>query len=162
MFRPLGSIVFRAFQLGVASGMRSQIAAAAFAWHQPDAPRYARWRKWPILRNVWGRRSLMLAGAGELIGDKLPSTPSRIAPAPLFGRLMIGVLGGVAIGSEGSGKGAMIRGAIAGIVGAAAGSFGGYHARKAIAEATGAPDPAVAVAEDVIAITLAAGAVRGS
>lgn len=103
---------------------------------------------------------LMLFGAGEVIGDKLPMTPSRVDPAPLVGRLLIGALGGIAIGSERLGKREVVRGAIAGVFGAVAGSFGGYHARKAITEATGLPDPAVAIAEDALAFALAAGAIR--
>ena len=45
-------------------------------------------------------------------------------------------------------------GAIAGVIGAMAGAFGGYHARIGLVRALHAPDIAVAVAEDVIAVGL--------
>jgi len=153
------SIVFRAFLLGVATGMRSNMAGAALAWHQPDAPRRAGWKTWPVLRNVWGRRALMLAGAGELVGDKLPITPSRLEPRSVIGRLLFGALAGAAIGTEARGKRAVLRGAFAGMIGAGIGTFGGYYARKAVGEATGIPDPAIAMTEDAIAVTLATNAV---
>ena len=149
------SIVFRALALGVVAGMRSQMPGAVLAFRQPDAPRRAGWRSWPILGNAWGRRALMLAGAGELVGDKLPSAPNRTDPNALAGRLLFGAVAGLAIGSEGRGKTALVRGAIAGTIGAAIGTFGGYRARKAIVNMTGLPDPAVAVVEDLAAITLA-------
>jgi uncharacterized membrane protein len=155
MTRILSSIVFRALCLGITAGMRSQTPGAVLAWRQPDAPRTAGWRSWPILRNAWGRRGLMLAGAGELVGDKLPSTPNRTDPGALTGRLLFGALAGLAIGSEGNGRGALVTGGIAGMAGAAIGTFGGYRARKGLVDITGLPDPAVAVVEDLAAISLA-------
>lgn len=155
MFGFTRSVVFRALALGVVAGMRSQMPGAMLAFRQPGAPRHARWREWPILRNVWGRRGLMLSGAGELAGDKLPATPNRTDPNALAGRLVFGALAGLAIGSEGRGKGPLVIGAIAGTLGSAIGTFGGYRARKALVDITGLPDPAVAVVEDLAAISLA-------
>ncbi len=160
MFGFTRSNLFRALALGVVAGMRSQMPGAMLALRQPDAPRSAGWRSWPILRNTWGRRSLMLSGAGELIGDKLPNIPPRTSPGSLTGRLMFGALAGLAIGSEGRGKAALIKGAVAGMIGAAIGSFGGYRARKALVNMTGLPDPAVAVVEDLAAVTLANRAIQ--
>lgn len=154
------SNLFRALCLGIVAGMRSQMPGAMLAFRQPDAPRRAGWRSWPILRHAWGRRALMLAGAGELVGDKLPSTPNRTDPNALTGRLVFGALAGLAIGSEGRGKGAMVTGAIAGTTGAAIGTFGGYRARRGLVNMTGLPDPAVAVVEDLAAVTLANTAIQ--
>lgn len=149
------SNLFRALALGIVAGMRSQMPGAALAFRQPDAPLSAGWRSWPILRNTWGRRGLMLAGAGEMIGDKLPATPNRTDANALAGRLLFGAVAGLAIGSEGRGKGTLVRGAIAGTLGSAIGTFGGYRTRKALVNMTGLPDPAVAVVEDLAAISLA-------
>ena len=160
MFGSSRSNVLRALQLGIAAGMRSQMPGAMLAWHQPTAPPSARWRSWPVLRNTWGRRLMIASGAGELVGDKLPMTPSRLKPGPLAGRLMLGVFAGAAIGSEGTGKSSLAKGAVTGLIGATIGNVAGYHARKTMVEATGMPDPAVAVVEDAIAITLASNAVR--
>ena len=46
------------------------------------------------------------------------------------------------------------------VAGAYLGSWGGYTARRAAVEATGLSDPVVAVGEDVLAVGLAALAVR--
>lgn len=160
MFGPTRSILLRALIFGFATGLRSMTAGAVLAWHRGEAPRSAGWKNWPLLRSAWGRRALIAAGIGEVIGDKLPATPSRLEPAPLGGRIAFGALAGAALGTEGRGKVTIIRCAIAGGVGGAAGTYGGYHARKAVVEATGMPDPVVAVAEDAIAVTLATTAVR--
>jgi uncharacterized membrane protein len=154
------SILFRALCLGIAAGMRSQAPGAVLAFRQPQAPRRAGWRSWPVLRNAWGRRALMLSGAGELVGDKLPNIPPRTEPGSLAGRLLWGTLAGLAIGTEGSGKAALVKGAVAGMIGAAIGSFGGQRARQAVVDMTGLPDPAVAVVEDLAALSLANNAVQ--
>lgn len=159
MFKPSRSIVVRALLLGVSAGMRSLTPGAVLAWHQPSAPRSARWRTWPILRNPWGRRLMVASGAGETVIDKLPITPPRLESRSLVVRLMLGVFAGAAIGSEGKGKSSLMKGAISGLVGAAIGNVAGYHARKTVVETTGVRDPAVAVFEDAIAITLANNAV---
>lgn len=156
----LRSTLLRALLIGVTAGMRSQTPGAVLAWNQQDAPWYARWRRWPVYRSTWGRRALLLSGAGELIGDKSPLVPPRTNPGPLFGRMLFGGIAGAAIGSEGRGRGPIVRGAIAGAAGGALGSFGGQYARAALVRMTGLPDPAVAVVEDIAAVTLASGVVR--
>jgi uncharacterized membrane protein len=154
------STLLRSLLIGVVAGMRSQTPGAVLAWRQPEAPPLARWRAWPVLRNTWGRRALTLSGAGELAADKSPLVPPRTNPGPLFGRMLFGGLAGAAIGSEGRGRGPVVRGAIAGAAGGAIGTFGGQRARAALVEMTGLPDPAVAVVEDIAAVTLANSVVR--
>lgn len=154
-------IALRALTLGIAAGHRSQIANGFLASQYDNAPRWAGWRRWPVFRNQLGRRALMLSSIGELVGDKLPMTPSRLEPGPLFGRIVLGTIAGAAVGSEGVGKGSIVRGALLGTTGAIIGNFGGYYARKAVVDAIGVPDPVVAVGEDAIAISLARAAVRG-
>ena len=102
----------------------------------------------------------MLSGAGELAADKLPDIPPRTSPGSLTGRLLFGTLAGLAIGSEGRGKGTLVKGGIAGATGALIGSFGGLRARQAIVDITGLPDPAVAVIGDLAAISLANSAIQ--
>ncbi len=160
MFGFTRSIVFRALGLGIAAGIRSQSPGAVLAYRQPVAPRRAGWRAWPLLRNAWGRRALMLSGAGELVADKLPDIPPRTSPGSLAGRLLFGTLAGVAIGTEGRGKAALVKGGLAGATGALIGAFGGMRSRQAIVDVTGLPDPAVAVIGDLAAITLANSAIQ--
>lgn len=160
MLRTPRPIVLRALTLGIATGLRSQLANGMLAAHYDDAPRWAGWRTWPVFRSETGRKALLLSSVGELIGDKLPMTPSRLEPGPLVGRIAFGGLAGAAIGSESSGRMAIVRGALFGMVGSVIGNYGGYHARRSAVEASGLPDPVVAVAEDAIALALARTAVR--
>lgn len=159
MFGFLRSVPVRAFLIGIAAGMRSQTPVAVLAWHHDDAPRHARWRRWPILRSVWGRRVLTLAWGGEVLGDKSPMAPPRTQPGPLFGRVLFGGIAGAAIGSERRGKGSIAMGFVIGAIGSAIGSFGGMHTRAAMVEATGLPDPTIAVVEDIAALSIARRAV---
>jgi uncharacterized membrane protein len=141
--------------------MRSQAPGAVLAWNQPVTPRSARWRSWPVLRSRWGRGGLMLAGAGELAVDKSPLVPPRDRPGPLLGRMLFGGIAGAAIGSERRGKRPIMLGATLGALGGAVGAIGGMRARAMLVEMTDLPDPAVAVVEDLAAISLTSGVVRG-
>lgn len=155
MFALLHSAPTRAMMIGVAAGMRSQIPNAVLAWHRDDVPFSARWRRWPLFRNRWGRRLLLASGTGELIGDKVPGIPPRTEPGPLLGRLFFGGIAGAAVGSERGGKEPIVRGALLGMGGAAIGAVGGTKTRAAVVEMTGLPDPAVAIVEDAAAVSLA-------
>ena len=151
----LRSAPARALMIGAAAGLRSQTPTAVLAWHRDDAPLLARWKRWPLFRSTWGRRLLMLSGAGEMVVDKLPGLPPRTDPGPLFGRLLFGGIAGATLGSERPGKGPMIRGALLGMAGAGVGATAGTKGRAAVAEKSGLPDPAVAVIEDAVVVALA-------
>src|SRR4051812_44082384 len=71
--------------LGAASGLRAQLAVATVvARSDPSLP--------PVFRRPWTRRLLVAAAAAELVGDKLPTAPSRLEPPGLAGRLAMGAL----------------------------------------------------------------------
>jgi uncharacterized membrane protein len=89
----------------------------------------------------------------ELIGDKLPFTPSRLTIGPLGARLVSGAICGGALAAPG-GQG-LATGAVVGAIGGLAGSFAGFHARRAGTAAKVLPPVAVALIEDAIAIGLA-------
>jgi uncharacterized membrane protein len=89
---------------------------------------------------------------GELINDKLPRTPSRLAPPGFISRIVASALCGLAIGLSGNG---MIIGLVAGIIGAVAGTLGGAKARSLLAKAFGRDLPA-ALLEDAAAVGIAA------
>jgi uncharacterized membrane protein len=91
-----------------------------------------------------------VAGAGELIADKLPFIPNRTAPGPLAVRIASGALCAAAIYS--AHRKSVVRGAILGGLGALGGTFGGYQARRLIRTRLHVPDPVIAVAEDALAI----------
>jgi uncharacterized membrane protein len=138
-----------AFLIGAVAGLRSMTAPAAVSW----AARLG----WLHLENTW----LAFLGAsltayvlsalalGELIADKLPTTPSRKAPGPFTARVLIGALCGAAIGAQG---GSLIGGLLAGAIGAVAGTLGGYEARHRLVRATGGKDFPIALIEDAIAV----------
>ncbi len=151
-------LLARAGLLGVVAGLRSQLPTAVLAARGlapsggPLAP----------LRTTAGRRSAYLAAVGEMVADKLSATPSRTSTGPLVGRVVSGgVAAAVLAASTGSRRGGLVLPAIIGAAGGWVGSWGGFTARRALVAATGLPDPAVAVAEDLVAVGLAAVAVRG-
>jgi uncharacterized membrane protein len=97
--------------------------------------------------------ALTVLAAGELVGDKLPFTPSRLSPGPLGARLVSGALCGAAlILADG---GSALPGAIVGGVGGLLGSYAGYHARHALVARAGLPDLAVALSEDLVTLSSA-------
>jgi uncharacterized membrane protein len=137
--------------LGASSGLRGQMGVATVAVRSdPSLPR--------IFRQPWTRRLLVAAAAGELVVDKLPNTPSRLEPAGIAGRLVLGALA--------AGLGARSRqapwppaaaiGASSAIVSAKVGHDVRAHFARNV------PDPAVAVVEDAVAVGLAVAGARGS
>lgn len=146
----------RPFLLGVVTGARSQLAPALLAWSPERAtdPKPLR-----LLRTPAGRALSALAAAGELVGDKLPGTPSRLKP-PVFGaRLAAGAAVGAATATDRSRTGQAL-GAVAGAVGAAVWSWLGATGRGALPAKTGTPDWFWAGVEDAAAIALGAVTVR--
>lgn len=148
------ALILRAALFGFDAGLRSLMPLAILALRQPQAPRIAGWRRWYPMRHGWCRAALVTAGAGELVGDKLPMTPSRIEPGALAARATMGGIAGLAIASTRHGAPAYLVGLVVGALGAIAGSYAGYHARKAVVAQTGLPDPVVAAGEDAMAIVL--------
>jgi uncharacterized membrane protein len=98
-----------ALALGLGGGLRTFAPAVAFAVHG----------RGPLA----GRARFVVFGAAaaEVIGDKLPSTPSRWSPRGMALRLVVSATGGRVLGG---GPGAGI--AVAAAVGAA---FAGSHLR---------------------------------
>jgi uncharacterized membrane protein len=130
--------------LGAASGLRGQIGVAAIAVRSdPSLPR--------ILLQPWTRRVLAAAAVGELIADKLPTTPSRLEPPGIVGRLVMGALaaGLFAQTRQAPRLPASGIGAATAIVAAKI----GHDVRAQLAKQV--PDPAVAVVEDTVALSLA-------
>jgi uncharacterized membrane protein len=139
-----GAVVGSAL-LGAASGARSQLGVATVvARSDPSLP--------AIFRQPWTRRLLVAAAVGELVGDKLPATPSRLEPPGIAGRLALGALaaGLFAQTRKAPWLGAAAIGASSAVVSAKV----GHDVRARLAQH--APDPAVAVVEDALAVGLAA------
>ncbi|WP_206446820.1 DUF4126 domain-containing protein [Agrococcus sp. KRD186] len=148
MSRTYRSLSRRSLVLGIAGGMRSLTPIAVIALTPGASP------PWPLLQSPWGKAALTALAVGELVGDKLPATPSRLSPPALIGRIGSAALAGAALGAGTGRRGAAARGAGVAAVGALLGAVGGYWGRRALVEASGLPDPAIALLEDAAAIAL--------
>ena len=140
-----------ALLIGVVAGLRAMTAPAAVAWGA-----YLGWLPlsgtWAGFMGHWIALAVFTVLAlGELVGDQLPSTPSRKVPVQFGTRLVSGAFAGAVIGTAG---GALIAGLVAGAVGAVIGTYGGAEVRARLAGAFGRDLPA-ALIEDAAAILLA-------
>jgi uncharacterized membrane protein len=131
--------------LGAATGMRSTVALAALILRRSDGLPAA-------LRHPAARWIAAISDGAELVVDKLPGTPSRLDPPGLTGRLIsAGLAAAVLARSE-------HRGPIPSVLTASAAALVAakicHDARAALARRL--PDPLVGVAEDALAIGLAA------
>jgi uncharacterized membrane protein len=143
------TILALAFLIGVLNGLRSFTPPAATAWAA-----HLQWIKLPGILALIGSIPVVaiftLLAAFELVADKMPWIPDRIAPMSLAARAIMGALTGACIAAAG-GQSAII-GAACGIAGAMAGAFGGYNARKSSVQALRIPDIYVALVEDLICV----------
>lgn len=149
----------RAALLGLLSGSRSATPLAVLAVNHGDEEARGAWQSWRLFRWWPGRAAFVVAGVGELVGDKLPATPSRIAPGPLVGRVAAGAVVGLAVADPGHG-GSRLAGAVVGALGALAGSWLFYLARKSVVDRTGLPDLVVALVEDAVTVSSSFAVVR--
>lgn len=135
------NLVVRSALVGVAAGSRSTLGLA-----QPFL----------VARHRGVRVLGLLAAGGELVGDKLPSAPSRLdPPGPAF-RAVAGALGAVTLGRRAGSRSvpAVLMAAALGAAASTAGTWGGAAWRR-FAAARGWPDLPAALGEDAAAVTLA-------
>jgi hypothetical protein len=128
--------------LGVASGMRSTAGLGVLLLRGESRAAV--------------KAAAVVAVGAELVLDKLPVTGSRLEAPGLIGRVTFAAIGGALV-ARGSGLGAVPAAVVA--AGAALASAKAFHDLRALADRR-LPDPAVAVAEDTLALgvaTLAAG-----
>ncbi|WP_432570361.1 hypothetical protein [Kineococcus sp. SYSU DK005] len=140
--RASAGLVVRSALLGVAAGGRSTLGLAG-----------------PALLSA-GTRALpggapaavlsTLALGGELVADKLPSTPSRLSAAGLPARLVSGFAGGAVLARREHAR--TLLPALAGAAGALAGSHAGAAWRAWAGQRV--PDVEAALAEDAVALAL--------
>ena len=152
-------VVLPAGLLGIVAGMRSQLPLAmlAVAAGRGDFAKTTG-RPWNLLRTRPALLGLGGSAIGEIVVDKLPVVPSRLAPAPLAGRTVFGGAAGAVVAKKAGGS--VPFGAGIGALGALAGSYAGYHARTYLARTTGRPDAFWAGLEDALAIALGVFATR--
>jgi uncharacterized membrane protein len=140
--------VLAALLIGIVAGLRAMTAPAVVSWAahlgylhlDGTALAFLGWHYTPWV--------LSLAALGELVTDKLPSTPSRKVPVQFGTRIVVGAFCGAAIGLAG---GMPWAGLAVGALGAVLGTLGGAAVRGALAARLGRDRPA-ALLEDVVAI----------
>jgi uncharacterized membrane protein len=135
---------------GVVAGSRTFTAPAAVSW----AARLGALNlgdSWlAFMGYTWTPWIFTLLAIVEMVGDQLPSTPSRKVPMQFGARIVSGALSGATIGV---GAGSWIVGLIAGVLGAVIGTLGGAEIRSRMAKAFGRDTPAAFI-EDAGAIVL--------
>jgi uncharacterized membrane protein len=138
------------FALGFCNGLRTLTPIAVLCWaahfhwlslaHTPFA--------W--LGSVISLIVFTVLALGELVGDKLPKTPSRLSPPGLIGRIVFG--GGCGAALMIVAGAVWIAGAVLGAIGAVVGAYVGYFVRRMLTSRAGLPDLPIALLEDLIAI----------
>jgi len=141
-----------AFGIGFVAGLRTMTAPAVVAWAAHLGWINLSGTALSFMGSAWAVGIFTVGALVEFVTDQLPSTPARTVPMQLGGRIVMGVLTGACVGLAASLS--LWVGAIVGAIGAVAGTFGGYHARAGLVRALQAPDIAIAIPEDVIAVGL--------
>ncbi len=145
------SLLGRTVGLAALAGARTMAAPALVSRHLRHRPsrRLGRTRlaTWQSSRTA---NVLTVLAAGEMIGEKLPTTSARISPPALFGRGISGALVGATLFAwQGDNP---WRGATVGTLSALAGAYVTYHLRKQLAESTLIPDPVWGGLEDILVV----------
>ena len=135
---------------GVVAGSRTFTGPAAVSWAARLGYLNLDGSWLAFMGYTWTPWIFTLLAIVEMVGDQLPSTPSRKVPMQFGARIVGGALSGATLGSAG---GSWIIGLIAGVIGAVIGTFGGAEIRSYMAKAFGR-DTLAAFIEDAGAIIL--------
>ena len=103
-----------------------------------------------FLKHPASAQSSIVLALAELVADKLPGTPSRIAFMPLAARAVAGGFAGASLAA--SKRRSAYAGAIAGTFAAIGAAYAGYHLRRFINKKLHVPDALVALAEDAAVV----------
>lgn len=141
-----------ALGIGFVAGLRSLTAPAVVAWAARLEWINLAGSPLAFMGSKWAVGTFTLLALVEFVTDQLPSTPPRTAAMGLSARIVTGFVSGACLGIAGGASHwiAGVVGAIGGIVGA----FAGYHARVGLVRGLKVPDVAIAIPEDLVAISL--------
>ena len=141
------------------AGMRSMSAPALLSHFLSRHPtRNLRFSPLRMLQKPLVASAFKLAAAGEMVMDKLPTTPDRTAPPVLLGRLLSGALVGATWYK--ARRGSSATGAVVGGLGAVLATFVSYGLRVGISRRAGLPVAAVGVGEDALVLGSGAALLR--
>jgi uncharacterized membrane protein len=152
------NVFLRAAILGAMSGMRSVAGSATITRRAAREPKGF---EDTIFRLLTKRSMSGLATLGqvvEIVLDKLPILPARIAPLPLVGRVFYGGAAGAAAFAEA--RWPVIVGALLGAGAAVASAHVFYRLRVGASKGLHVSDPIVAIAEDGVVFALERVAMR--
>jgi len=142
------SIYLLAFLIGAVTGLRTLAPAAVVSWAAHLGWLHLQGTLASFMGAAVTPYILSVLALGELITDKLPSTPSRKIPIQFGARIVMGALCGASLGAS---AGTWIGGLAAGIVGAIVGTLAGAELRGRLSRAIGKDLP-IALLEDMVAI----------
>ena len=143
----------KVISIGAVAGLRAMMPAALLsiaARHRKDDG--------GIFASSGAAAVLGLLAVGELVGDKLPTTPNRTEPMGLAARIVTGAIGGGVISSQR--RKSVPLGIALGALTAVAAAYAGQNIRRAIAEETGIHSSFIGAVEDAIAIGIGTSAVQ--
>jgi uncharacterized membrane protein len=143
-------IILGLFAIGVLTGLRAMTPIAVLCWVTMlgRIPTAHGWTS--FVANKISVGLFTLAALGELIGDKLPNTPSRTKFPGLAARILFGALCAMILACT-AGFPIYIA-AILGAVGGVAGTYAGWFLRTRVVATLHCPDWPIALLEDAIAI----------
>ncbi len=136
--------------LGGLTGLRTFTPIAVLAWtlrfrymHIPGSSLH--------FLHTWAAVIILtLLAFGEIVMDKLPSTPSRLKPPGIIGRVIFGFICGMVSGQAWGANWETC--AAVGVVGAILGALLGYEVRKGWVHTFHWHDLPVALIEDMVAV----------
>ena len=143
-------IIFGLLAIGGLTGLRTFTPIAVLCW-MTMLGRVSADAGWlGFVANKFSVGIFTLAGLGELVADKLPSTPSRIQGPGLIARLVFGGLCGAILAATAGYP--VLAGSLLGMTGAVVGAFVGWSVRTRAVAILKFPDFPTALVEDAIAL----------
>ncbi|MFI5157604.1 MAG: DUF4126 family protein [Sphingobacteriales bacterium] len=150
---------WQALGIGTLAGMRTSSAPAItsqiLSHHQSKAL-----KKSPLnfMQSKTVANTLAFLTVGEVIIDKLPSTPNRIKPAGFTFRCLSGALAGASIYKATGGN--VLTGALLGSASAAASTYLSFILRKNAVKKTKIFDPIIGAIEDALVMGAGVGLIQ--
>ena len=149
----LNYVFVLALGIGIVAGLRSLTAPAVVAWGAHLSWLNLHGSPLAFMGSTTAVAVFSLLAIGELVVDKLPTTPKRTAPVGLIARIITGGLCGACLCAA-VGK-SLLAGTLLGGIGGIVGAFLGHSVRGRLVNNFRIKDLVVAVCEDVVAVGLA-------
>ena len=144
--------------LGALAGARSMLPLAVMSRARKSRGVASLPRPLSGLGSPLGKNIIALVAFLELIGDKLPGIPARIAPLPLGGRALSGAIAGFVIARRSGRRPALLT--ALGAASAVAGALGTYWLRKSATARLSSSSARTGLFEDAVMLMGAGAIVR--